>query len=468
MLGAVFPLPPLTATANDWAPRQPATPRHLCTHQPRLPAQTFPRDGRYDAMNASEIARRTFDAENNIRTTSKEDDALYYCDTDAQSNLRLQKPWASDVHYFQDVHISAVALIKMAMHARSGGNIEVMGSIQGKIVGRSFVVLDVFPLPVQGTETRINAGQDANEFLVQYSTKCGDVGRHETIIGWYHSHPGYGCWLSGIDVSTQSTHQMYEDPFLAIVIDPIRTISSGKIDIGAFRTYPAQYINANNQASSSTGGGGGSNNIEYQNIPINKIEDFGVHCKSYYQLNIHYFKSNLDVRLLDLLWNKYWARSLSTSPLIQNREYVTQQLNDLGRKINQIEEMQLDGHHQFHGGNRFGKAAFAKSQLGRMNPDLSSKSGKGIGDKSSNGNSGTTGGGSSSSVNDTHLDQISKDAQKCCGEHMHSVMSMYIKNALFGKSPAVAPSTSGTGSRSGAGSTAKRVIPSCRPDISDE
>jgi hypothetical protein len=22
-------------------------------------------------------------------------------------------------------------------------------------------------------------------------------------VGWYHSHPGYGCWLSGIDVGTQ-------------------------------------------------------------------------------------------------------------------------------------------------------------------------------------------------------------------------------------------------------------------------
>lgn len=20
------------------------------------------------------------------------------------------------------------------------------------------------------------------------------------IIGWYHSHPGYGCWLSNIDI----------------------------------------------------------------------------------------------------------------------------------------------------------------------------------------------------------------------------------------------------------------------------
>jgi COP9 signalosome complex subunit 5 len=29
------------------------------------------------------------------------------------------------------------------------------------------------------------------------------VGRLENVVGWYHSHPGYGCWLSGIDVGTQ-------------------------------------------------------------------------------------------------------------------------------------------------------------------------------------------------------------------------------------------------------------------------
>jgi COP9 signalosome complex subunit 5 len=67
------------------------------------------------------------------------------------------------------------------------------------------------------------------------------VDRLENVIGWYHSHPGYGCWLSGIDVSTQKLHQTYEEPFLAIVVDPIRTMSSGRINIGAFRTYPNGY-----------------------------------------------------------------------------------------------------------------------------------------------------------------------------------------------------------------------------------
>ena len=37
-------------------------------------------------------------------------------------------------------------------------------------------------------------------------------------MGWYHSHPGYGCWLSGIDVNTQLTNQQFQDPFVAVVV----------------------------------------------------------------------------------------------------------------------------------------------------------------------------------------------------------------------------------------------------------
>jgi len=44
------------------------------------------------------------------------------------------------------------------------------------------------------------------------------VNRPEYAVGWYHSHPGYGCWLSGIDVNTQMTNQSFQDPFVAIVV----------------------------------------------------------------------------------------------------------------------------------------------------------------------------------------------------------------------------------------------------------
>ncbi len=133
------------------------------------------------------------------------------------------------------------------------------------------------------------------------------VSRLENAIGWYHSHPGYGCWLSGIDVNTQMQNQKFQDPFVAVVIDPNRTISVGKVHIGEFRMYPENYTPAD------------SANGEYQSIPLNKIEDFGVHANQYYPLEVQIFKSSLDSELLGLLWNKYWVNTLSQSALISVR-----------------------------------------------------------------------------------------------------------------------------------------------------
>lgn len=53
------------------------------------------------------------------------------------------------------------------------------------------------------------------------------AGRRENVVGWYHSHPGYGCWLSGIDCSTQMMNQQFQEPWLAVVVDPVRTMASG-------------------------------------------------------------------------------------------------------------------------------------------------------------------------------------------------------------------------------------------------
>ncbi len=66
------------------------------------------------------------------------------------------------------MRISALALLKMAMHAKSGGNIEVMGVMQGKVVDDTFIVIDAFALPVEGTETRVNAQAEAYEYMVDF------------------------------------------------------------------------------------------------------------------------------------------------------------------------------------------------------------------------------------------------------------------------------------------------------------
>lgn len=38
-----------------------------------------------------------------------------------------------------------------------------------------FVIFDCFALPVQGTETRVNAGAEANEYIGQFSIDCDEV-----------------------------------------------------------------------------------------------------------------------------------------------------------------------------------------------------------------------------------------------------------------------------------------------------
>ena len=61
------------------------------------------------------------------------------------------------------------------IHARSGVPHEIMGMMQGKVVGTSLVIVDSFALPVQGTETRVNAANEANEYMVQYMESSNRV-----------------------------------------------------------------------------------------------------------------------------------------------------------------------------------------------------------------------------------------------------------------------------------------------------
>ncbi|KAL1871451.1 hypothetical protein VTK73DRAFT_2059 [Phialemonium thermophilum] len=270
-----------------------------------------------------------------------ERDALYDYDEAAHKEITEHKPWVKDPNYFKSVRISAVALVKMVMHARSGGSLEVMGLMQGYPEGTSLVVTDAFRLPVEGTETRVNAQDEANEYIVSYLSACREEGRMENVVGWYHSHPGYGCWLSGIDVGTQEMQQQYGDPFVAVVVDPLRTVSANMVDIGAFRTYPSGYKPPQQHAEGSIAGGAAAaspSGVQAETgdtkmVPTHKASDFGAHSHRYYALEVRHFKGTLDARLLGLLWNKYWVQTLSQNPLLANRDYDTGQLVDLGNKV---------------------------------------------------------------------------------------------------------------------------------------
>ncbi len=102
-------------------------------------------------------------------------------------------------------------------------------------------------------------GDKAHEYTMKFLDIMEKVGREQKYVGWYHSHPGFGCWLSGIDCNTQKMMQMINKTFFALVVDPYRTLSNRKVEIGCFMCFQ-----------------GNSNNVNktnfYESIPLNRAE----------------------------------------------------------------------------------------------------------------------------------------------------------------------------------------------------
>ena len=73
---------------------------------------------------------------------------------------------------------------------------QVMGLMLGEFVDDYTVrVIDVFAMPQSGTGVSVEAVDPV--FQAKMLDMLKQTGRPEMVVGWYHSHPGFGCWLSG-------------------------------------------------------------------------------------------------------------------------------------------------------------------------------------------------------------------------------------------------------------------------------
>lgn len=133
----------------------------------------------------------------------------------------------------EQVIISALPLLKMLKYARAGIPFEVMGNLMGTYVDEyTTKVVDIFSMPVQASAVSV---EDVDPvFQTKMVEMLQQTDRTENTVGWYHSHPGYGCWLSSTDMNTQQAYEQIEQRSIAIVVDPVQSVK-GKVVIDSFK-----------------------------------------------------------------------------------------------------------------------------------------------------------------------------------------------------------------------------------------
>jgi len=141
------------------------------------------------------------------------EDSFYVVDRPALESVQQAKAWhegegAKHPKYFKRVLISAGATIKMMQHAMRGVErgmasdngmpVEVMGLLLGRPSTdpedpHYMVVTDAFPLPVDGVETRVEAGDEAMNFMIglyhiilTFNIKTVIIIVVYLIIAWHH------------------------------------------------------------------------------------------------------------------------------------------------------------------------------------------------------------------------------------------------------------------------------------------
>ena len=148
------------------------------------------------------------------------------------------------------VRIHLKAYIKLALHALKYANpsvpqnnwIEVIGLLTGHIESNDtplacLVIEDAFPI---GHGTNVNAQINDPQSMVRVYNEIKSHNKNQLILGWYHSHPSYGAFMSQTDYETQVRYQrlgarnsQITAP-IALVIDPTK-ISSSSYGFKIFR-----------------------------------------------------------------------------------------------------------------------------------------------------------------------------------------------------------------------------------------
>ncbi|KAI5305333.1 multicatalytic endopeptidase [Ascosphaera atra] len=208
----------------------------------------------------------------------------------------------------------------MLRHGRAGVPMEVMGLMLGDFVDDYTVrVVDVFAMPQSGTGVSVEAVDPV--FQTKMMDMLRQTGRPEQVVGWYHSHPGFGCWLSSVDVNTQQSFEQLNSRSVAVVIDPIQSVK-GKVVIDAFRLIQPQTLMMGMEPRQTT------SNVGHLNKPNISALIHGLN-RHYYSMNINYKKTGLEENMLMNLHKHVWTDALEPGDFHEENETNVDRLRRL-------------------------------------------------------------------------------------------------------------------------------------------
>lgn len=110
---------------------------------------------------------------------------------------------------------------------------EIIALLGGRVVGKYLEVQTAHIIKSVGSESYVKP--DPEEFS-EVTDKL--LPQKLYVVGWAHSHPGHGIFLSGTDIRTQSNYQELFPDSVAMVIDPF---TYSKIEYKFFRVRDGGY-----------------------------------------------------------------------------------------------------------------------------------------------------------------------------------------------------------------------------------
>lgn len=226
-------------------------------------------------------------------------------------------PEAPKADTSEQVYVSSLSLLKMLKHGRAGIPMEVMGLMLGEFIDDYTVrIVDVFSMPQSGNSVTVEAVDPV--FQTKMLDMLKQTGRQEMVVGWYHSHPGFGCWFSGTDINTQQSFEQLNPRAVGIVVDPVQSVR-GKVVIDCFRLINSQVLMLGQEPRQTT------SNVGHLQKPSITALIHGLN-RHYYSLCISYRKGELEQTMLLQIGRKNWTAGLRVEEFTKQKDRTDESL----------------------------------------------------------------------------------------------------------------------------------------------